>query len=225
MCDSEQQTSARKAKLLRVFALLQNTSGNHKEADLTSSARPTITPMILVAPVSLKLKSLDEVGIKHSGRPSDVASSEVNGLRVGMIAFHTTRSAHYINDHETAKKTFVANLASNHDIVIVSFHGGAEGNKALHLPKGRETFYGENRGNSRVFARDVIDAGADLVLGHGPHVLRGMEVYNNRLVDLFHGELCRYGRFSLWKQKGSIIIVEVNMIQKRILGENRFQQN
>ena len=41
---------------------------------------------------------------------------------------------------------------------------------AIHVPNGSETFYGENRGDLRKFTHDVIDSGADLVIGHGPHV-------------------------------------------------------
>ncbi|HYO92787.1 MAG TPA: CapA family protein, partial [Pyrinomonadaceae bacterium] len=59
---------------------------------------------------------------------------------------------------------------------------GAEGLTAQHVPRGPEVFLGEPRGNLRAFSRAVIDAGADLVLGHGPHVVRGLEVYKDRLV-------------------------------------------
>ena len=127
-----------------------------------------------------------------------------------MIAFHTSRSGHYLNDHETAKK-LVQSQAATHDIVIVSFHGGAEGAKAIHTPNGSETFYGENRGDLRTFSRVVIDAGADLVLGHGPHVLRGMEVYNDRLIAYSLGNFATYGRFSLSGNKGLGVILETTL--------------
>ena len=153
---------------------------------------------------------LDEQGIAHSGRPGDIASIEQNGLKISMIAFHTSRSGHYLNDHETAKK-LVQSQAATHDIVIVSFHGGAEGAKAIHTPNGSETFYGENRGDLRTFSRVVIDAGADLVLGHGPHVLRGMEVYNDRLIAYSLGNFATYGRFSLSGNKGLGVILETTL--------------
>ena len=93
-------------------------------------------------------------------------------------------------------------LDTTHDIVIVSFHGGAEGSKALHVPYGQETFYGENRGHLREFTHTVIDAGADLVWGHGPHVLRGMEVYKDRLIAYSLGNFATYGRFNTRGQQG-----------------------
>ena len=153
---------------------------------------------------------LDRVGITHSGRPGDIASVEVNGLKVAMIGFHTSRACHYVNDHETAAK-LVRALASDHDIVLVSFHGGAEGSKALHVPDAQEVFYGENRGHLRKFARVVIDAGADAVIGHGPHVLRGMEIYNDRLIAYSLGNFATYGRFSLSGNKGLGAVLELEL--------------
>jgi hypothetical protein len=153
---------------------------------------------------------LDSAGIAHSGRPGDIASMVVNELKIGLIAFHTSPSCHYLNDHKTAAQLVQA-LDADHDIVLVSFHGGAEGSKALHVPNGQETFYGENRGDLRTFSRVVIDAGADAVLGHGPHVLRGMEVYNDRLIVYSLGNFATYGRFSLSGQKGLGVILELNL--------------
>ena len=60
--------------------------------------------------------------------------------------------------------------------MIVSFHGGAEGAGAIHIPFETEYFYGENRGDVVQFSRAVVDGGADLVIGHGPHVPRAAEV-------------------------------------------------
>ena len=70
---------------------------------------------------------------------------------------------------------------------------------------------GENRGDLRKFARDVIDSGADLVLGHGPHVLRGMEVYQNKLIAYSLGNFATYGRFSLSGNKGLGVILEAEL--------------
>ena len=83
-------------------------------------------------------------------------------------------------------------LAANHDIVIVSFHGGAEGNGAEILPFAREIFAGEDRGDVVEFARSMIDAGADIVLGHGPHVVRPMELYHDRLIAYSLGNFATY---------------------------------
>ena len=81
------------------------------------------------------------------------------------------------------------------DLVVVFFHGGAEGAAALHVPYGREHAFGEDRGDLRRFARRAVDAGADLVLGSGPHVLRGMELYERRLIAYSLGNLSGWRNF------------------------------
>lgn len=161
---------------------------------------------------------LDRQGIRHSGRPGDLASTEVNGLKIAMVGFHTNRNSHYVNDHKGAA-LIVKALAAEHDIVMVSFHGGAEGSRALHVPDGPEVFYGEERGDLRRFARAVIDAGADIVIGHGPHVLRGMEVYQDRLIAYSLGNFATYGRFNIKGNAGVGAVLEAKLDREgRFLG-------
>ena len=74
--------------------------------------------------------------------------------------------------------------------MIVNFHGGAEGSKYSHLPDGPETYLGENRGNLRQFAHRCVDLGADVVFGHGPHVTRAVELYQDRLIAYSLGNFC-----------------------------------
>lgn len=154
--------------------------------------------------------NMDALGIAHSGRPGDVARLEINGLQLALIGFHTSGATHDVRDVPTAA-ALVQGLAAEHDIVVVSFHGGAEGNKALHVPHGQETFYNENRGNLRQFTHAVVDAGADLVIGHGPHVLRGMEVYQERLITYSLGNFATYGRFNLSGNLGIGAVLEVQL--------------
>jgi len=153
---------------------------------------------------------LDEQQIAHSGRPGDIASVQSNGLKVAMVGFHTSAATHDVRDIKTAA-SLVESLTGSHDIVIVSFHGGAEGSRAIHVPHGTETFYGENRGNLRVFTHAVVDAGADLVLGHGPHVLRAMEIYKGRLIAYSLGNFATYGRFNLRGPNGLGVILETTL--------------
>ncbi|MCP4810042.1 MAG: CapA family protein [Proteobacteria bacterium] len=155
-------------------------------------------------------QTLDQLGIAYSGRPGTLASVEANGLKIAMIGFHTASSGHNLNDHDAAMELISA-VDKTHDIVIVSFHGGAEGSKAIHVPNGRETFYGENRGHLRMFTHAAIDAGADLILGHGPHVPRAMEVYDDRLIAYSLGNFATYGRFNLSGYLGAGLILEVEV--------------
>ncbi len=134
---------------------------------------------------------LDDYGLRHSGRRGDIASWTHGGLRLAFIAFSPTRQSYLLNDIPTAVEE-VAALAADHDIVIVSFHGGAEGPTAMELPFEEEFYFGETRGEVVRFARAVIDVGADLVVGHGPHVPRAIELYRDRLVAYSLGNFATY---------------------------------
>jgi len=153
---------------------------------------------------------LDGFGIAWSGPPGTIASTKANGLTVGMVAFHTSPSSNHLNNPDTAK-LLIENAALQHDLVIVSFHGGAEGNKALHVPNEREFFFGEDRGHLRSFARLAIDSGADIVLGHGPHVPRGMEIYKERLIAYSLGNFATYGRFGLTRNLAVGLVLETEL--------------
>lgn len=157
--------------------------------------------------------TLDRAGIAWSGPPGSIASVDVpdgagGTAKVAVVAFHTSPSCNHLNDHDGAA-ALVKAADADHDLVIVSFHGGAEGKSAQHVPRGKEEFHGENRGDLRTFARVVIGAGADLVLGHGPHVARGMEVVEGRLVAYSLGNFATYGRFNLSGESGLAPVLEV----------------
>jgi poly-gamma-glutamate capsule biosynthesis protein CapA/YwtB (metallophosphatase superfamily) len=140
---------------------------------------------------SSTMAALDAVGIHHSGREGTVASWTANGRRVALVAFAPNVGSNSLNDPQIGLP-LVTQLAATHDIVIVSFHGGAEGNGAEVLPFAREIFAGEDRGDVVEFAHAMIDAGADLVLGHGPHVVRPLELYHDRLIAYSLGNFATY---------------------------------
>ncbi len=130
------------------------------------------------------------------------------GLRIGFCAFAPNSGTCDIRDIKRAT-ALVADLEKRCDVVVVSFHGGAEGAGNQHVPRKTETYLGENRGDVHAFSHAVIDAGADLVLGHGPHVPRAMELYKGRLVAYSLGNFCTYGRFSLQGPAGAAPLLEV----------------
>jgi len=166
-------------------------------------------------------KTLDELGIKHAGSDKEQYAwtiLEVKGKKIGFIGFAHNNISLNINDLETAKRV-VADLKKRVDIVVVSFHGGAEGAGNQRVPKQTEYFFGEARGNLPLFARTVIDAGASLVLGHGPHVLRGMEIYKDRLVVYSLGNFVTYGWFRLEGPTAETMVLEVKIdSQGKFLG-------
>ncbi len=131
-----------------------------------------------------------------------------SGIRVGIAAFSPNRGTLYINDTERAVD-IVRSLAETHDVVLVSFHGGAEGSTYTSVPKTTEIFHGENRGDVYAFAHAVVDAGADIVLGHGPHVPRAVEIYRDRFIAYSLGNFWTYGRFNLRGPNGLAPIADL----------------
>ena len=155
-------------------------------------------------------KALDGVGIKYTGTVGDIATTQVSGLNVGVIAFSFGSDVYSVLDIPTARKV-VAEAKRTHDLVVVSFHAGAEGADAGHVPKETEHFLGENRGDEYAFAHAVVDAGADLVIGHGPHRVRGVEIYKGRLIAYSLGNFCTYKTFGLTGALGVTAILKVTL--------------
>ncbi|MGD9695073.1 MAG: CapA family protein [Thermoleophilia bacterium] len=140
--------------------------------------------------------ALDRVGLLNTGRPNTQATVTAGGQRVAILGFAPYRWADSLLDIPRAKRRVQA-AARTAQIVIVTMHAGAEGSDRTSVPRGPETFLGEQRGDSRAFTHAVIDAGADLVIGSGPHVLRGMEIYRGRLIAYSLGNFGGYKVFSL----------------------------
>ncbi|MDZ8028327.1 MAG: CapA family protein [Nostoc sp. DedQUE01] len=155
-------------------------------------------------------KNLEAVGIATLGHKNQILYLKVNNIPVGMIGFSPYEMYNSIHNLAAAEK-LVAEAKNNTNIVIVSMHAGAEGTEALHVKNETEFFYGENRGNSINFARKMIDAGADLVLGHGPHVPRAMEIYKNKIIAYSLGNFLGYRTLSTNAQAGDSLILEVKL--------------
>jgi hypothetical protein len=155
-------------------------------------------------------KTIASLGIIHAGADTqDIPVMNVKGRRIAFVAFATNPVSLNLIDVENSRRV-VADAARRADIVVVSFHGGAEGSSAQHVPYGSETYLGGARGDLRKFTRAVVDAGADLVLGHGPHVVRGMEVYKNRLIVYSLGNFAFY-RFPFAGPTALSLVLETNI--------------
>jgi poly-gamma-glutamate capsule biosynthesis protein CapA/YwtB (metallophosphatase superfamily) len=126
-----------------------------------------------------------------TGRPGEIAYAKVRGTRVAILGFAPYPWAQSMLDLAAAQ-ALVRRADRWADVVIVTMHAGAEGAGHRHVKPGNEWFLGENRGNSVAFARAVVRAGGDLVVGSGPHVLRGMEWYRNRLIAYSMGNFAGY---------------------------------
>ncbi|GAB3332666.1 hypothetical protein GCM10027429_12290 [Marivirga atlantica] len=160
------------------------------------------------------MRTLDSLGIHHAGQLAQPFTIfEKDRVTYGFAAFSPNTGTQSINDLEAAVD-IVKHLDSLSDIIIISFHGGAEGSKYEHLTREREFFYGENRGNVYEFSHALIDAGADVIFGHGPHVARAVEVYKNRFIAYSLGNFATYGRFNLRGVKGLAPIAKINIDNK-----------
>lgn len=155
------------------------------------------------------VKTLKESGIAFAGTleyPYTVVN--MNGIRFGMAAFSPNTGTVSIHDYPNARE-IIGKLDELSDIIIVSFHGGAEGADHQNVPCESEFYYGENRGNVCRFAEVVIDAGADIVFGHGPHVTRSVNIYKDRFIIYSLGNFCTYARFNLRGENGIAPVVKV----------------
>ena len=137
----------------------------------------------------------------------------IRNLKIGLAAFAPHKGCIQMND-QAAAIAGVKGLKKTCDIVLVSFHGGGEGRKATHVPRRTEIFFGQNRGNVHEFAHTMIDAGADIVIGHGPHVARAMELYKNKFIAYSLGNFCTYGMFSLDGVSGIAPLLKIFVNEK-----------
>jgi hypothetical protein len=134
----------------------------------------------------------------------------IRDVRVAVVPFGFSGRSFHVSDVLTAQ-TVVADAARTADIVIVSFHGGAEGEDATRVHNSVETYFEEDRGNLVQFAHAVVDAGADLVIGHGPHVPRAIEFYQDRLIAYSLGNFWTYGNISIKGLKGIMPLLRVTL--------------
>jgi len=155
-------------------------------------------------------RALRKVGLRITGPRGAITVLQAGPVRVALVGFASYHWANDLTDIPAARR-LVRKAASRADVVIVTFHGGAEGAGETHVDPGTEYFLGENRGDLTRFSHAVVDAGADLVVGHGPHVLRGMEWYRGRLIAYSMGNFGGYEVFSLGGPLSVSGILEVTL--------------
>jgi len=140
--------------------------------------------------------ALARVHVAWTGSSGRIVVLQKKRVRVAFLGFAPYPWASRLENITTATK-MVKRAAKRADLVVAAIHAGAEGSDATHVPRGTEYYLGENRGNSRAFARAVIDAGADLVVGSGPHVVRGVQWHHGRLIAYSTGNFAGYHNFGL----------------------------
>lgn len=186
------------------------------------------------------MDALREAGIPHAGLKGrcETVYLERGGRRVGLTQFGHGANNLDVTDLDELGRV-VGQMRDSADIVVVTFHGGAEGTAHMHVPHKTETYVGENRGNVEAFAHAAIDAGADVVVGHGPHVPRAAELYKGRIIFYSLGNFCTPYRMGIAGATGYAPVAEITIgadgkfrsgqihsfIQKRGLGPRKDPTN
>jgi poly-gamma-glutamate capsule biosynthesis protein CapA/YwtB (metallophosphatase superfamily) len=177
-CFAFQAPPSTAQQLRRLSFGLVNQANNHSE-DYGPSGR------------AQTLNALRAAGIAQTGLPGEITRLTVGGVRVAFLGF-----APYSYDANLldipAAQALVRRARHSAAIVVVTIHAGAEGADQLHTPRGTQFYLGENRGNARAFAHAVINAGASIVFGSGPHVIRGIERYRGHLIAYSLGNFVGY---------------------------------
>lgn len=169
-------------------------------------------------------RHLTNAGLAVSGGDSAATrfgyQTLADGTRVALVAFgHNPGLMQVTNLPRVAQ--LVQEAHQNADMVIVSCHIGAEGSKHERLTRANETFVGENRGNPFAFGRAAVDAGADIVFCHGPHVPRAIEVYKGRFIAYSLGNFWTFGRFNLSGISGYAPIADLQVARDGSLQSGR----
>lgn len=163
-----------------VLSLANNHSGDYGEQGRTSTQQ-----------------TLKNAGIYFAGLTNcPTVEFEKDGIKYGFCAFAPNSGTISVTDIPAAE-AIVKKLKAKCDIVIVSFHAGAEGSSYQHVTRKTETFLGQDRGNVYNFSHKMIDAGADILLGHGPHVTRAVEIYKDRFIAYSMGNFSTYKRVNV----------------------------
>jgi capsule synthesis protein PGA_cap len=161
------------------------------------------------------MRALDDAHLGHVGEAGRVELRRVRGTTVALVGFAPYPWASPLRDLGAAR-TLVASASRRADVVVVMMHAGAEGADQTHTPTGVERAFGEDRGDTRAFAHAAVDAGADLVVGSGPHVVRGLELYRDRLIAYSLGNFLAYNTF---EQGGTLSLSGI--VRVRIDGTGR----
>ena len=158
------------------------------------------------------IATLDEAGLRHCGAGLNLAEAcaptiiEANGLRLAFIGLTTTYPDQFwatptrcgtCRPTDAVLEQILAQCNAEADLTIINIHWGTEKNKTPN-PDQIER------------AHRLIDLGADLVLGHHPHVLQGVEVYKGRLIAYSLGNYI-FGSYSENAHTSMIMVITLDI--------------
>lgn len=140
---------------------------------------------------------LAEAGVHVTGGDTLATTiATASGDTVAFLGFSTAQAGPDPRDLAAVRR-HVGRAAATSKRLVVSTHMGAEGRDAQRTRDSVETYLGEDRGNPVAFARAAVEAGASVVIGHGPHVMRAAEWYRGAPILYSLGNLLTYGPFNL----------------------------
>lgn len=186
------------ADLLKSSNIHVATNANNHANDFGAGGRAT------------SLRELQRVGIHAVGQPAAAyADLPAQKLRAIGCSFHVG-TLHCVNDREQIEG-LIREGKSRGNLVVLTAHWGAEGMANAHVTRKDETYLGGYRGNPYQLAHGWIDLGADLVIGHGPHVPRAMELYKGRLIAYSLGNFATFGTFNVREWNGLAPLLRVEL--------------
>ncbi len=156
------------------------------------------------------IRNFNEVGIATVGERYQITYLDVEDVTIAFIGFSTYDFHNDINNIELARQ-LIAEADKQAEVIVLSIHAGAEGTGAMHVSDRQEYFLSEDRGNIVGFSREAIDAGADLILGHGPHIPRAINLYNDRLIAYSLADFVGYQTLSTEGALAYSLILEVEL--------------
>ncbi len=156
------------------------------------------------------VQAINQTGMQAVGQKDQILYKTVNGIPIAFIGFSYLPYHNMMQDLERAG-ALVQQAKQQAKIVVISVHAGAEGSDQTRVSDRTEYFYGEDRGNMVAFSHGLIDQGADLILGHGPHVPRAVERYRGKLIAYSLGNFVGYKTLSTVGTLGDSLILTVQM--------------
>jgi hypothetical protein len=154
--------------------------------------------------------ALAHARLRYTGRPGQITVVRVGSLRVALVGLAPYRYAQNLLDLPAARE-LVRRAARRAELVVAMLHVGAEGAGHEHVHAGMETYLGESRGDPMLVAHALVESGADLVIGSGPHVLRGLEWYRGRLIAYSLGNFTGYHTLNTTGVSGISAILSVDL--------------
>lgn len=159
------------------------------------------------------IQNLEKEGIKAVGKKGQILIAHYQGVSIAWIGFSYLDSHNSINNLARAK-ALVQKASKRADIVVISVHAGAEGTGAMRVRNKTEVFAKENRGNLVKFSHTMIDNGADLILGHSPHVPRAVELYKGKFIAYSLGNFMGYRTLSTQAELAYSLVLDVELNNK-----------